>query len=143
MKLQSSSDAETIEIGCRLGKKLKQGDVVCLYGELGAGKTTMVKGIATAFGINERDITSASFTIIAEYNVSVPFYHIDLYRISPDEVPELGLQEYLGADGIAVIEWAERAEGEFPDQCVRVILHHKEDNMREIEISGIQIGTTE
>ncbi len=141
MKLQSNSDAETREIGHRLGEHLRQGDVVCLYGELGAGKTTMVKGIASAFGINERDITSASFTIIAEYDISVPFYHIDLYRISPDEVSELGLQEYLGADGIAVIEWAERAEGEIPEQSILVIMHHKEDNTREIEIKGIHIGT--
>ncbi|MEW6602915.1 MAG: tRNA (adenosine(37)-N6)-threonylcarbamoyltransferase complex ATPase subunit type 1 TsaE, partial [Nitrospirota bacterium] len=73
MKLQSESDAETRAIGRRLGGQLKKGDVVCLYGELGAGKTTMVKGIASAFGINERDITSASFTIIAEYNANVPF----------------------------------------------------------------------
>ncbi|HBH61392.1 MAG TPA: tRNA (adenosine(37)-N6)-threonylcarbamoyltransferase complex ATPase subunit type 1 TsaE [Nitrospiraceae bacterium] len=143
MKLQSNSDAETKEIGHRLGEHLKRGDVVCLYGELGAGKTTMVKGIASAFGINERDITSASFTLIAEYNVSVPFYHIDLYRISPDEVPELGLREYLGADGIAVIEWAERAEGEIPEQSIRVILHHIEDNTRLIEIKGIHMGTSD
>lgn len=141
MKLQSNSDAETREIGHRLGEHLKPGDVVCLYGELGAGKTTMVKGIASALGINERDITSASFTIIAEYDVSVPFYHIDLYRISPDEVSELGLSEYLGADGIAVIEWAERAEGEIPEQSIRVNLHHIEDNTREIEIRGVHIGT--
>jgi tRNA threonylcarbamoyladenosine biosynthesis protein TsaE len=141
MMLQSNSDAETREIGHRLGERLKRGDVVCLYGELGAGKTTMVKGIASAFGINERDITSASYTIIAEYNVSIPFYHIDLYRLSPAEVPELGLRDYLGADGIAVIEWAERAEEEVPEQSVRVILHHKEENTREIEIKGIHIGT--
>jgi tRNA threonylcarbamoyladenosine biosynthesis protein TsaE len=137
MKLQSNSDAETREIGRRLGEKLKRGDVVCLYGELGAGKTTMVKGIASALGVNERDITSASFTIIAEYNISVPFYHIDLYRVNSDEVSELGLREYLGADGIAVIEWAERAEGEIPDQSIRVSLHYREDDTREIEIEGI------
>ncbi|RJR16104.1 MAG: tRNA (adenosine(37)-N6)-threonylcarbamoyltransferase complex ATPase subunit type 1 TsaE [Nitrospiraceae bacterium] len=140
MTLQSKSDSETKEIGYRLGQQLKRGHVVCLYGELGAGKTTMVKGIASAFGINERDITSASFTIIAEYNVSIPFYHIDLYRITPDEITELGLQEYLGGDGIAVIEWAERAEGEIPEQSIRVYLRHNEDNTREIEIKGLQFS---
>jgi len=143
MKLQSKSDAETREIGHSLGEHLKRGDVVCLYGELGAGKTTMVKGIASAFGINERDITSASFTIIAEYNLNVPFYHIDLYRLSRDEVPELGLQDYLGADGISVIEWAERAESEIPEHSIRVYLYHKEDNTREIEIKGLRIGMPE
>jgi len=140
MKLQSNSDAGTREIGRRLGEQLKRGDVVCLYGELGAGKTTLVKGIASALGIDERDITSASFTIIAEYNAGVPFYHIDLYRVSSDEVPELGLQEYLGADGIAVVEWAERAEEELPDRCIRVFLNYNEDDTREIEMKGINIG---
>jgi tRNA threonylcarbamoyladenosine biosynthesis protein TsaE len=139
MKLQSNSDIETRIIGHRLGEKLKRGDVVCLYGELGAGKTTMVKGIASALGINERDITSASFTIIAEYNTSVPFYHIDLYRVSPGEISELGLQEYFGPDGIAVIEWAERAEGDIPEQNIRVSLNYIDENTREIRIQGIEI----
>ena len=81
MRLQSKNEIETLHFGQRLGKKLKPGDIVCLYGELGAGKTTVTKGIASAFGIKERDITSASFTIIAEYDNDIPFYHIDLYRI--------------------------------------------------------------
>ena len=140
MKLQSRSGAETKDIGRRLGEKLRQGDVVCLYGDLGAGKTTMVKGIASALGIEERDITSASYTVIAEYEADVPFYHIDLYRISGHEVHDLGLQEYLGSNGIAVIEWAERAEEEIPDQSIRVSLSYAEEDSREIEIKGIQLN---
>jgi len=139
MKLQSNSDAETRDIGRRIGERLKRGDVVCLYGDLGAGKTTMVKGIASALGISERDITSASFTIIAEYDVGVPFYHIDLYRLTPEQVPDLGLHEYLGSDGISVIEWAERAEGEVPDDSIRVSLDHIEEDLREIEIRGMEV----
>lgn len=139
MKLQSESEAETKDIGRRLGSKLKPGDVVCLYGELGAGKTVMVKGIASALGIAERDITSASFIIIAEYDRDVPFYHIDLYRIAPGEAPEIGLQEYLGSDGIAVIEWAERAEEEMPDSRIIVKLDYLEEGSREIEIRGIEL----
>lgn len=139
MKLLSSSDDETKEIGHRLGKKLKRGDVICLYGELGAGKTTMTKGIASALGISERDITSASYTIIAEYNTGMPFYHIDLYRINPEDVSDLGLHEYLGTDSIAVIEWAERAEGEIPEHCIKVHLSYTEDDIREIEIQGIEL----
>ena len=139
MKLQSNSEAETKEIGRRLGERLNPGDVVCLYGELGAGKTVMVKGIASALGINERDVTSASFTIIAEYGTDVPFYHIDLYRIAPGETAEIGLHEYLGPDGIAVIEWAERAEGEMPDSSIKVILDYLEEGSRKIEIKGIEL----
>ncbi len=139
MKFQSKSEAETGSIGRRLGKKLKRGDVVCLYGDLGSGKTTMVKGIASALGINERDITSASFTVIAEHYAGIPFYHIDLYRITPHDVPELGLHEYLGSDGISVIEWAERAEGEIPEKSIRVSLGYTEENCREIEVTGIEL----
>ena len=139
MKLQSKSESETRNIGRRIGERLKPGDVVCLYGDLGAGKTTMVKGIAAALGISERDITSASYTIIAEYDAGVPFYHIDLYRLTPEQVPELGLHEYLGLDGISVIEWAERAAGEVPDDSIRVSLDHKEEDLREIEIRGMEV----
>ncbi len=139
MKFLSKSEAETKKIGHKLGKKLKRGDVVCLYGELGAGKTTMVKGVASALGINERDIISASFTIIAEYDSGVPFYHIDLYRLPTVEVLELGLREYLGTNGISVIEWAERAEGEIPDKSIRVHINYREENCREIKIEGIEL----
>lgn len=139
MRLQSRSENETKDIGCRLARRLRRGDVVCLYGELGTGKTTMVKGIASAFGIDERDITSASFTIISEYDTEIPFYHIDLYRVTPDEVSELGLHEYLGGDGISVIEWAERAGAEIPEDSIRVWFDYKGDDLREIRIEGIQI----
>lgn len=139
MKLQSKSEADTINIGRRIGEKLERGDVVCLYGELGSGKTTMVKGIASALGISERDVTSASFTIIVEYDTEVPFYHIDLYRIPSGEAPALGLQEYLGTDGIAVIEWAERAEREMPDEKIEVTINYSGENSRDVEIKGIDI----
>ncbi len=139
MKLQSKSEDDTISIGRDLGSRLRRGDVVCLCGELGSGKTTMVKGIASALGINERDITSASFTIIAEHDAEIPLYHIDLYRVSGGDISELGLHEYIGKDGISVIEWAERAEGEIPEDSVIVSLKHTGDNSREIEIKGIQL----
>lgn len=139
MMLKSKNEAETKEIGRKLGSRLKTGDVVCLYGELGSGKTTMVKGIASVIGIDEMDITSPSFTIIAEYKGFVPFYHIDLYRVEHERVADLGLQEYLYGDGISVIEWAERAEKEIPDKSIKVQLRYAGDDSREIEIEGIQI----
>ena len=139
MKFQSNSETETREIGFRLGKKIKRGDVVCLYGELGSGKTTMVKGIARALGISERDITSASFSIIVEYDSDIPFYHIDLYRIENNEVASLGLHEYIGMEGISVIEWAERAEKEIPDNRIKVTLKYTGENSREIWVDGISL----
>ena len=136
MNFQSRNESETKDIGRTLGERLKCGDVVCLYGELGSGKTMMVKGIASALGIPEQDITSASYTIIAEYDSTIPFYHIDLYRVNPEEVSGLGLHEYLGTEGIAVIEWAERAEEEIPDRSIRVYLNYKGEDSREIVITN-------
>ena len=139
MILKSNNESETIEIGKKLGKKLKKGDVVCLIGELGTGKTTMVKGIASVLGIEEREIASASFIIIAEYDRTIPFYHIDLYRLENEEIPEIGLHEYLGRDGISVIEWAEKASTEIPDGSIKVQFRYAGDKAREIEIQGIDL----
>jgi tRNA threonylcarbamoyladenosine biosynthesis protein TsaE len=139
MRLQSKNESETINLGKRLGQKLKPGDVVCLYGELGAGKTTITKGIASSFGIKERDITSASYTIIAEYDGDIPFYHIDLYRIMNGEAPELGLHEYFHSNGISVIEWAEKADDEIPDNCIKIRMNHAGDDVREIELEGLEL----
>ncbi len=98
--------------GRRLGGFLKPGDTVYLHGELGSGKTVFVKGVAMALGIPPGDITSASFTIVAEHESAtrkIPFYHIDLYRLEDaTDAEDIGIEEYPGRDGIAVIEWAER-----------------------------------
>ncbi len=100
-----------MEAGRRLGQLLKPGDTVYLFGELGSGKTVFVKGIASALGIPEREITSASFTIVAEHlgQSGISLYHADLYRLENLEQAEaIGIEEYIGSDGIAVIEWADR-----------------------------------
>lgn len=138
MRLQSRCPDDTERIGVKLGRLLNAGDVVGLYGELGAGKTTLVKGIASAIGVRERDITSASFTIIAEYDTKPPFYHIDLYRLEKvKDLEEIGLRDYIGGDGISVIEWAERAEDELPEKIIRVELKTIDKDTREIIIEGI------
>jgi tRNA threonylcarbamoyladenosine biosynthesis protein TsaE len=137
MRYISKGPDETRDIGFRLGKLLRPGDVVGLYGELGTGKTTMVKGIASALGIDEREIVSASFTIIAEYDTIPRFSHIDLYRIEKDvEFAELGLWDQIGEDSISVIEWAEKAEGWLPEDMIKVRLKSVGENMREITIEG-------
>lgn len=139
MRYLSRSEEETKEIGYRLGREIGQGDVVCLYGELGSGKTTMVKGVARALGISERDVTSASFSIIVEYDGVIPFYHVDLYRIGKDEVSSLGLYEYMNGKGITVIEWAERAEREIPDDRITVRISSTGERTREIIIEGVSL----
>jgi tRNA threonylcarbamoyladenosine biosynthesis protein TsaE len=136
VKRVSNGPAETEEIGYELGRRLKAGDVVALYGDLGTGKTIFVRGVARAFGISGRDVTSASFTIMAEY-CSVPvFFHIDLYRVEKEEdVDNIGIWDCLGRDSVAVIEWAEKL-GSLPADFIRVRLKDIGDNRREICIEG-------
>lgn len=142
MRLLSNGPRETFGYGVTLGGLLKKGDVICLFGDLGSGKTTFVKGVASALSIPERDITSASFTIIAEYKgithrSPVPFYHIDLYRIEgAGQLDSIGVEEYIGGDGIAVIEWAERL-GNVEDS-ISVRFEILSEDKREILIEGIR-----
>jgi tRNA threonylcarbamoyladenosine biosynthesis protein TsaE len=134
----SRGPEDTREIGCRIGRLLKPGDIVGLYGELGAGKTTMVKGIAGALGIMDREIMSASYTIISEYASEPPFIHVDLYRIeSFDEAEDIGLWEQIGGHGISVIEWAEKLEGLLPDDTIRVSIVAAGETERDIRVYGI------
>ncbi len=141
MRLRSNGPEETFRYGDRLGRLLKAGSTVCLFGELGAGKTVFVKGIASALGIPEREITSASFTIIAEYvgmlrSSPVPFYHVDLYRIrDQNELESIGIEEYIGKRGIAVVEWAEKLGGF--EGCISVRFEILDGEEREIEIEGM------
>ncbi len=133
----SRSADETIDIGYRLGRGLRPGDVVALYGDLGAGKTVLVKGIARAFGISERDVTSASFTMVTRYGSTPPLTHIDLYRIErAEELEEIGIAEEMGGDGVTVIEWAEKASGYLPEDCKSVRLTAKGEGTREIVVEG-------
>jgi len=134
----SRSPEETSAIGLQLGRLLNAGDVVGLYGDLGAGKTVMVKGIAKAFGIDEREIASASYTIIAEYETEPPFIHIDLYRIEQaDELCELGIRSITGGRSISVIEWAEKALGELQEDIIKVRLQGLDEQTREITVEGL------
>lgn len=141
MRLLSNGPEETLGYGLRLGKLLKAGSIVCLFGELGSGKTTFVKGIASALAIPERDITSASFTIIAEYkgtvgNSVVPFYHVDLYRINnAADLDSVGIEEYIGRDGISVVEWAEKLGG--IENSIDIKFEIVSEQKREIVIEGI------
>lgn len=139
MKIITRSPGETEEIGLKIGNILKaqRGATVCLYGDLGAGKTTLIKGIASAFGIPERDIGSASFVIVAEYETIPPFYHIDLYRVEREnDIDDLGIWEYIGSGGIAVVEWAERLS-ELPEYTIKVRMNYIDENSREVIIEGI------
>jgi tRNA threonylcarbamoyladenosine biosynthesis protein TsaE len=136
----SFSADETAGFGAKFGNLLKKRlrpVIVCLYGDLGAGKTTFIKGFASAFGISERDIGSASYVIVAEYETSPPFYHMDLYRLGADACNEdTGIWEYIESDAIVIIEWAERL-GAAPESAVSVKIDIIDDNRREMTIEGV------
>ena len=138
MKLISRSPAETETVGFRIGSLLRAGMLVKLYGELGAGKTTMVKGIARAFGIEKDDVISPSFTIITEYKSSPRFYHLDLYRIAGSrDLESTGIWDCIGENSVTVVEWPEHAEDELPKDALSVRISHKNLDERDIVIEGI------
>lgn len=130
----TDSDEETLLAGEEFSKTLKEGDVVALNGDLGAGKTVFVKGIAK--GLHIADIvTSPTFTILREYKGSLPLYHFDVYRISdPEEMFEIGFSEYLDGCGVSVIEWAEKVEELLPQRRIDVLIKKIGSNKREIII---------
>ena len=129
----TSSPEQTWRIGEMLGALLGPGDIVCLYGDLGAGKTSLSYGIALGLEVKEQYITSPTFTFVNEYEGRVPFYHIDLYRLNdPDELENIGFEEYIDSDGVTVVEWAERAEDELPEERLSVYLHYVNENSREV-----------
>ena len=131
----ASSPEQTEAAGKALAGSLGPGSVVCLFGGLGAGKTVFVKGMASALGIDSRDVTSASFTIIAEYESTPPFYHADLYRLEGShDLEHIGLYDYMEGDGITVIEWADRLPAEETEGAIKVYINILPDETREILI---------
>lgn len=135
LDLISHSASQTIRIGQRLGELLRPGDVVLLTGEFGAGKTHLIKGIVRGLG-SEDLVTSPSFVFVNEYRARpgrerLTIYHADLYRIeSPAALEGIGLDEALSDDGVALVEWAERAQERLPEQHLAVHLRHLSETER-------------
>ncbi|MBI5562130.1 MAG: tRNA (adenosine(37)-N6)-threonylcarbamoyltransferase complex ATPase subunit type 1 TsaE [Deltaproteobacteria bacterium] len=133
----TNSPEETEGIAAALTRGLKPGACIGLIGELGAGKTCFVKGVAKALGVAGY-VKSPSFNIINIYEaLPVPLYHIDLYRLSgPDELREAGLEDYIYGEGFSVIEWAEKAPGLLADCSLVVRISYKGETGRELEVEG-------
>ena len=129
------SAKETRELGERTAVGLRPGDVVLLEGELGAGKSELARGIARGLGVTET-VTSPSFTILNVYESGrCPLYHFDWYRLeSAEELYELGMDEYLGGDGVAVVEWPDRCPEAIPGKAIRVKLTATGESERDITI---------
>lgn len=123
MEFETYSAEETFRLGEMTGGKLKPGTVVCLDGDLGVGKTVFVKGVAKGLGIKE-PVVSPTFTILQEYREGrIPLYHFDVYRIEdPEEMYEIGFDDYLYGDGVCLIEWAKRVTELLPDGVLRITI---------------------
>ncbi|HEX3035870.1 MAG TPA: tRNA (adenosine(37)-N6)-threonylcarbamoyltransferase complex ATPase subunit type 1 TsaE [Thermodesulfobacteriota bacterium] len=135
-----SKEEETIKLGELLGRSLKSGDVVALKGELGAGKTVLVKGMAKGLDV-KKEPNSPTFVLMNAYQGRMPLYHFDLYRISgAEELEGIGYEEYLFGEGVSVVEWAERAEEIYPKNTIKIEIKIPEnknlETAREIKIEG-------
>ncbi|MCS7279792.1 MAG: tRNA (adenosine(37)-N6)-threonylcarbamoyltransferase complex ATPase subunit type 1 TsaE [Thermodesulfobacteriaceae bacterium] len=134
--LITNKEEETIALGKKLGKLLNPGDLVLLKGDLGSGKTTLVKGIAEGLEVNpEIYITSPTFSLINIYEGRHTLYHVDLYRLEIEDIEELGIWEYLGS-GVVVIEWAEKLPQIPKKDFIEIILEFIDYTRRKIIISG-------
>lgn len=136
--LCTSSPEDTIQLGQFIGEILKPGSVIGLCGELGTGKTHLIKGLAMGLGVDHRYyVTSPSFTIINEYPGRIPLNHIDLYRLEEmDQTEELGYEEYFYGDGVTAIEWAEKILPFLPEDRLMVEIAHLGENRRKFRIRG-------
>lgn len=137
MKISINSLKDTQKIGEAIGLSLMPGGVVCLDGDLGAGKTTLTQSIAAALGVREY-VTSPTFTIIKEYEGRLRLCHMDVYRIdSPDDMYDLGFDEYIYSDGVTVIEWSDKIKDMLPSDRVDIIIDRAEgQDHRVLAVSG-------
>ena len=132
--LETASEAETSTAGEALGKTLGAGDVVLLYGDLGAGKTAFVRGLARGLGADPDDVSSPTFTLVQEYaGPRLTLFHVDLYRLAPAEIDDLGLEDLIAGRGVVAIEWAERWPGR-PDTVTEVRIEEAGEDRRRIQI---------
>jgi tRNA threonylcarbamoyladenosine biosynthesis protein TsaE len=132
----TATESETENAGAALGQALRPGSVVLLYGDLGAGKTAFVRGMARGLGASPDDVSSPTFTLIQEYGgATVTLYHVDLYRLEPAEIDDLGLEDLVSGDGIVAIEWAERWKGR-PDDVIEVWLEDLGEDRRRIRVKA-------
>lgn len=126
VKIYLENEEQTKEIGYKLGQLLTSKSVVCLIGDLGAGKTTMTQSLAKALEVDDY-ITSPTFNIVNEYEGRMPLYHFDVYRIgSSDEMYDIGFDEYIDGEGVCIIEWANLIEDILPNEYLYIEMNYKE-----------------
>ena len=137
-KIISHSPAETIRIGTQLGKQLFPGALIALSGDLGSGKTCLVQGLA--FGLNVPEklyVTSPTYTLVNEYHGRLTLFLVDVYRLEgPSDLEDIGFDEIIAAEGVTVIEWAEKVLDALPKERLSILLSILDDQDRSLEIMG-------
>ncbi|OGX19342.1 MAG: tRNA (adenosine(37)-N6)-threonylcarbamoyltransferase complex ATPase subunit type 1 TsaE [Omnitrophica WOR_2 bacterium RBG_13_44_8b] len=138
MRLISNSVQDTLNIGKAMAEILQKGDIVCLFGELGSGKTVLTKGIALGLGVKKTPINSPSFVLIRQYaGGKIPLYHFDLYRLKAlKDIMSLGCEEYFYDEGITVIEWADRLNYLLPEEFIKIELSFRTGSKRQLRFSA-------
>ena len=138
----AKTESETIALGKTLGTFLQAGDVIALSGTLGAGKTTLTKGIASALNVTE-EITSPTFCLISEYEGNLPLYHFDVYRLNgSDDFVNLGADDMIYGNGVSIIEWSEKIKSELPENAISILLEVVEiASHTGSQCDGEQVGT--
>ena len=135
----TNSEQETEALGARFAEKLPGGTVVAMYGDLGAGKTAFVRGMARGMGLNCR-VSSPTFTIVNEYLGERELIHFDMYRLSgADELFEIGWEDYLNRGAVCAVEWSEKVEDAFFGDEIRVTIEKLGDTRRKITIEGAEL----
>jgi len=134
--LISQNPSETHRFGASIGRLAMPGDIFLLVGKLGAGKTCLTQGIARGLGIEEY-IPSPSYVLIREFHGRLPLYHVDLYRLDlPQEIADLGLDDYLYGKGICVIEWAEKGSSLIPPEHMLIRIDYLGDTERSFQLEA-------
>ena len=134
----TKTEAETEAIGARLAKTLRGGAVIAMYGELGAGKTAFVRGLARGLGLTAR-VSSPTFTIVNEYAGERELIHFDMYRLSgADELFDIGWEDYLSRGAVCAVEWSENVEDAFYGDEIRVRIEKLSETGRRIQIEGAE-----
>ncbi|PYM35297.1 MAG: tRNA (adenosine(37)-N6)-threonylcarbamoyltransferase complex ATPase subunit type 1 TsaE [Candidatus Rokuibacteriota bacterium] len=135
-ELQSASPEETERAGETLAARLRPGSVVALVGDLGAGKTCFIRGLARGLGVNQI-VSSPTFVLVNQYQGRLPVFHVDAYRTeSLAELLDLGLEEYIDGDGVTVVEWADKLRALLPAKTIWVHLRGLGDEPRTIKVEG-------
>ncbi|MDD5348271.1 MAG: tRNA (adenosine(37)-N6)-threonylcarbamoyltransferase complex ATPase subunit type 1 TsaE [Candidatus Omnitrophica bacterium] len=137
IELTSHSVAETLSIGRAIARHASSGDIVCLTGGLGSGKTVLTKGICAGLGVDKDEVISPTFVLLRQYDGRLPLYHFDLYRLrTPEDIVNIGYEEYVYGAGVSVIEWADRMGSLTPKEFLKVDLSVRNRTQRRLAFTA-------